>query len=402
MSHGSRTPGGRLLPLSGRRRNGRLRAIHRHRLFRRGNGEFELGGASRLYGDGEAPVEVPRPLRTGKYWSRRGIAEWLVDRLAEDVPTLVGIDHGFSFPLAYFEMHGLTTDWPVFLDDFQRHWPTDDDNLRRLQCARASRATAPHARATRAGAGSARSAPEGPGRCFTSTRRDQWPRPPTQGCLGCASSGRNSAIRSVSGRSTDGMFGQVGRRSPRSIRHCGTRTSPERRAPGTSRTRLSIAAFLSRADADGGLVRLLAPDLTPEERTLAGVEGWILGVAGPAADSKTTPKAPDRVHQGHPERSRARSARLYEQERPDGAAAGLHLRLRMMRPGICRERRGHQSDALSTLPPRSQPDSPIDSRRRTSWLSIPAVQVFAASAVEIRPVHRPRSHAAGDAREDSL
>ena len=62
-----------------------------------------------------------------KYWTRRGIAEWLVERLAEDTPTLVGIDHGFSFPLRYFEVHGLKPDWPTFLDDFQRHWPTDED-----------------------------------------------------------------------------------------------------------------------------------------------------------------------------------------------------------------------------------------------------------------------------------
>jgi hypothetical protein len=43
--------------------------------------------------------------------------------LAEEVPTLVGIDHGFSFPLRYFEAHRLKPDWPSFLDDFQRHWP---------------------------------------------------------------------------------------------------------------------------------------------------------------------------------------------------------------------------------------------------------------------------------------
>jgi hypothetical protein len=42
-------------------------------------------------------------------------------------PTLVGIDHGFSFPLRYFEVHGLKPDWTMFLDDFQRHWPTDDE-----------------------------------------------------------------------------------------------------------------------------------------------------------------------------------------------------------------------------------------------------------------------------------
>jgi hypothetical protein len=42
---------------------------------------------------------------------------WLVQRLAEDALTLVGIDHGFSFPLRYFETHGLLPDWPGFLDD---------------------------------------------------------------------------------------------------------------------------------------------------------------------------------------------------------------------------------------------------------------------------------------------
>jgi hypothetical protein len=41
----------------------------------------------------------------------------LVDRLSEGPPTLVGIDHGFSFPIQYFEQHGLPPDWAFFLDD---------------------------------------------------------------------------------------------------------------------------------------------------------------------------------------------------------------------------------------------------------------------------------------------
>jgi hypothetical protein len=73
------------------------------------------------------PAEVPPPPSSKKYWTRRGIAEWLVERIAEQAPTLVGIDHGFSFPLRYFEVHGLKPDWAAFLDDFQRHWPTDED-----------------------------------------------------------------------------------------------------------------------------------------------------------------------------------------------------------------------------------------------------------------------------------
>jgi hypothetical protein len=74
-----------------------------------------------------ATQEVQPPRSPRKYWTRRGIAECLVERLSEKTPTLVGIDHGFSFPLRYFEQDGLPLDWPSFLDDFQRHWPTDED-----------------------------------------------------------------------------------------------------------------------------------------------------------------------------------------------------------------------------------------------------------------------------------
>jgi hypothetical protein len=76
----------------------------------------------------ETPAEVLPPPSSKKYWTRRGIAEWLVERLAEDIPTVVGIDHGFSFPLRYFEVHSLEPDWAGFLEDFQRHWPTDADH----------------------------------------------------------------------------------------------------------------------------------------------------------------------------------------------------------------------------------------------------------------------------------
>jgi hypothetical protein len=74
-----------------------------------------------------AAHEVESPPSPRKYWTRRGVAEMLVDRLSEGPPTLVGIDHGFSFPLQYFEQHGLPLDWPFFLEDFERHWPTDED-----------------------------------------------------------------------------------------------------------------------------------------------------------------------------------------------------------------------------------------------------------------------------------
>jgi hypothetical protein len=75
-----------------------------------------------------APAEVPPPPSPRKYWTRKGLAEFLAVELRDGPPTLVGIDHGFSFPIRYFEVHHIPPDWMTFLRDFQRHWPTDDEN----------------------------------------------------------------------------------------------------------------------------------------------------------------------------------------------------------------------------------------------------------------------------------
>ena len=82
-------------------------------------------------GESEAK-EVAPPPSPRKYWTRRGIAHWLAERLAEDVPTIVGIDHGFSFPLRYFEVHGLLPDWPTFLEDVGAHTAPGSSSLTSL------------------------------------------------------------------------------------------------------------------------------------------------------------------------------------------------------------------------------------------------------------------------------
>ncbi len=54
---------------------------------------------------------------------------WLAELLSEDRPTIVGIDHSFSFPLAYFQKYGLPPDWKAFLVDFSYHWPTYKEHI---------------------------------------------------------------------------------------------------------------------------------------------------------------------------------------------------------------------------------------------------------------------------------
>ena len=54
---------------------------------------------------------------------------------------------------------------------------------------------------------------------------------------------------------------------------------PEDRTPD-QHDAYCIAAWLARAEGDGTLPSYLNPDLTPAERAVAKVEGWILGVTG--------------------------------------------------------------------------------------------------------------------------
>jgi hypothetical protein len=221
------------------------------------------------------PREVPPPPR--KYWTRRGHAEWLADMHTADAPTLVGIDHGFSFPAAYFERHGIEKSWAAFLEDFQRHWPTDEDHT-----------YVDFIRHSAVGMGQR-------------TGESRWRRL-TELRTGRAKSVFHFDVQGSVAKSTHAsipwlnfLHNQLGSRvhiSP----FDGWDIPPDRSAiievyPALwstqfERTELtndqhdaySIAASLSRADRDGTLPGFLNPRLTPAEKSLAEFEGWILGV----------------------------------------------------------------------------------------------------------------------------
>ena len=92
--------------------------------------ETPLSGI-RLYQASPAtsPKEVRGTRGRGKHWSRRELAEYLRDHLLNNGPSLVGVDHGFSFPEAYFQKYSLRRDWDHFLDDWQYHWPTGEPGI---------------------------------------------------------------------------------------------------------------------------------------------------------------------------------------------------------------------------------------------------------------------------------
>ncbi len=68
-----------------------------------------------------SPASKPNKRRN---WNRLEITNWLIERLSQEDRCIVAIDHGFSFPISYFNRNKIDS-WPEFLSDFAKHWPTD-------------------------------------------------------------------------------------------------------------------------------------------------------------------------------------------------------------------------------------------------------------------------------------
>ena len=76
----------------------------------------------------EKVIAIPEEGKTHWKWSRREVAQWLIERAWGEDRFIVGIDHAFSFPIAYFERYHLN-DWDHFLGDFVEHWPTHEPGM---------------------------------------------------------------------------------------------------------------------------------------------------------------------------------------------------------------------------------------------------------------------------------
>jgi hypothetical protein len=228
-------------------------------------------------GSGE-PMQVQPPPSPRRYWTRRGLAEWLCNELGGETPTIVGIDHAFSFPLAYFEKYRLSSDWQDFLVDFQHHWPTDERNT--------------YVSFIREGTA---------GRGLKRTGERSWLRIAEQW---------TPAAKSVFGF---GVQGEVATSTHAGLpwllyvrKHCSRplhfwpfdgweipkgksvvaevypalwmRRFPREGRDSDEQAAYAASAWLQRPDLSGSMNRFLKPSLTTEELGIAKIEGWILGV----------------------------------------------------------------------------------------------------------------------------
>ena len=81
--------------------------------------------------DSDGPQRIRPPAaseKACKNWCRAEIADWLIEQARTDIRFIAGIDHCFSFPISYFKRYKLSA-WTEFLDDFARHWPTDQEEI---------------------------------------------------------------------------------------------------------------------------------------------------------------------------------------------------------------------------------------------------------------------------------
>lgn len=223
---------------------------------------------------GKEPEKITTSAGTGWNWTRKEIANWCVEQLAEDDLVVIGIDHCFSFPLSYMQRYGLRN-WDYFLRDFRIHWPTDEDNTyidflrdnnprtgnsRDLRITENWTPTAKSvfqfdvrgavAKASHAGIPWLKHIRDNP---YLKGRLHFWP------FDGFEIPSEKSVIAEV----YPSLFR---RRHPR-----GSRTADEHDA-------WSIAMWLKTMDQRGVLPDYFHPPLSLPERRTAKIEGWILGV----------------------------------------------------------------------------------------------------------------------------
>jgi len=225
------------------------------------------------------PAEILPPPSPRKYWTRRGLAEWLAAELCDGPHTLVGIDHAFSFPQPYFDKYQLSRDWPTFLDDFQQHWPTDgagtwvQDILHRPGGISAARS------------GNSR------WRRLTETRSVSAKSVfhfGAQGCVGHSTHAGLPWLRYLrqqlgsrvnfwpfDGWCPDASRSVIAEVYPRLWNN----EYPREGRTGDQHDAYSVARWMRETDAADMLRRQFQPQLKPDELTQAQLEGWILGLA---------------------------------------------------------------------------------------------------------------------------
>lgn len=227
--------------------------------------------------DNDEPRPIPSPSSLAKLyknWCRKEVAEWLIEQARKNITFIAGIDHGFSFPISYFQRYGLKT-WPDFLEDFCQHWPTDTDHtyVDSIREKNPIRTGSPSEfRLTEQWTSSARSVFlfDVQGSVAKSTHAGiPWL------CRIRQQVGDRVHVWPFDGWQAPDGKSVIAEVYPSIFRN---RYSKEERSPD-QQDAYAVARWLSEMDRNGLLAGYFSPPLTEAQKRVADLEGWILGVS---------------------------------------------------------------------------------------------------------------------------
>jgi len=208
-------------------------------------------------------------------WTREKIADWLIEQANSKTTFIAGIDHGFSFPLSYFQRYNLQS-WQSFLDDFCQHWPTHERSVGDVRKGNPPRTGSKDEkdefRLTDKWTSSAKSV-------FWFGKQGQVAMS-THAGIPWLRKIRQEVGNKVHFWPFDGWTVAKGRSVIAEVYPSLVR----RRYPKDGRTEhqqeaYAVARWLTEFDKRKILDRYFDPPLTDEERKVANLEGWILGVS---------------------------------------------------------------------------------------------------------------------------
>ena len=220
----------------------------------------------------EDPAKVHPPSNEERNWTRKEIAHWCVDQFQENSPTIIGIDHAFSFPITYMDRNNINT-WHHFLSNFCDHWPTHLNNRRvaHLRKDNPRSGSKDEFRLTEKWTSSAKSV----------FRFD------IQGQVAMSSHAGIPWLKYIIDQVGDSVHfwpfdgfkiptdkSVVAEVYPSIFRN----RYPRDERNSDEHDAYSIAMWLKQMDGRGALKRYFNPPLSPSERELAKLEGWIFGV----------------------------------------------------------------------------------------------------------------------------
>jgi hypothetical protein len=215
------------------------------------------------------PQRAHTDTKGAKHWNRSEMANWLKKEIGRDIRTIVGIDHAFSFPEAYFKKHRLKN-WDEFLKQFCPAYPTKMYSVKTLRQKGMIPVARKDLRLVETWASSAKSVFDfdGPGVASSTFAGLPW-----------LADLRETLRGRLHFWPFDGFPVKEGKSVVAEVCPAIFRKRFKTQWEGDERDAFAVCKWLQEMDRRQALDRYFHLPLTPVEQETVRLEGWILGIA---------------------------------------------------------------------------------------------------------------------------